>query len=112
MILTNLFGFSHSLLVDMPQKMIHNRCHGLHVLIEVNQVFRIAIIDLFCHNIGYFSRIRTESEAMEKPLEYMQVMARPMVLSREGKRPIRWTSPYPGKKVSTLARYRCHKFCI
>jgi hypothetical protein len=47
---------------------------------------------------GYYVRVSSTSEAREKVLNYISVMARPMVMYQND-HPIQWTPVYAGGKV-------------
>ncbi|XP_023705860.1 voltage-dependent calcium channel subunit alpha-2/delta-3 isoform X6 [Cryptotermes secundus] len=54
-----------------------------------------------CTNKGYYVRVSSTSEAREKVLNYISVMARPMVMYQND-HPIQWTPVYAGGKGNYL----------
>lgn len=55
----------------------------------------------FFHSFsGYYEHIQKSDEIREKVLNYILVMARPLVMY-ESDHPIHWSSVYPGGKVSS-----------
>nr|CAD7199593.1 unnamed protein product [Timema douglasi] len=54
-----------------------------------------------CDNKGYYVRVSSEEEAREKVLNYVSVMARPMVMYQND-HPIQWTPVYTGGKASNI----------
>lgn len=48
--------------------------------------------------IGYYSRVEKPEEAQAKVLQYVAVLARPMVLYQHD-HPVRWTPVYAGNKL-------------
>nr|CAD7262603.1 unnamed protein product [Timema shepardi] len=54
-----------------------------------------------CDNKGYYVRVSSEGEAREKVLNYVSVMARPMVMYQND-HPIQWTPVYTGGKASNI----------
>jgi hypothetical protein len=53
---------------------------------------------------GYYVRVSSTSEAREKVLNYVSVMARPMVMYQND-HPIQWTPVYAGGKVWHLKQH-------
>lgn len=63
------------------------------------------VVHSFEFNIsGYYVRVSSTSEAREKVLNYISVMARPMVMYQND-HPIQWTPVYAGGKVGHLRKY-------
>ncbi|XP_065165704.1 voltage-dependent calcium channel subunit alpha-2/delta-3 isoform X2 [Atheta coriaria] len=54
-----------------------------------------------CENKGYYTRISTETEAMEMVLKYIEVMARPIVMYQND-HPIQWSHVYVGGNADTF----------
>lgn len=50
-----------------------------------------------CAQLGYFARVESPEEAQDKVLQYIAVMARPMVLYQHD-HPVQWTPVYAGGK--------------
>lgn len=63
---------------------------------EVADVKKIK--DMACSNLGYYVHLSTLAEVREQVLNYVPVMARPLVLGGED-RPIIWTQAYADKIV-------------
>lgn len=51
---------------------------------------------LFC--LGYYEHVQTLAEITDKVLNYIKVMARPMIMYQND-HPIQWTPVYAGGKV-------------
>nr|XP_018906930.1 PREDICTED: voltage-dependent calcium channel subunit alpha-2/delta-3 isoform X2 [Bemisia tabaci] len=54
-----------------------------------------------CANKGYFEHIKDFDEIRERVLNYILVMARPMVMYQQD-HPVSWTPAYPGGKANSL----------
>ncbi|KAG8330702.1 Voltage-dependent calcium channel subunit alpha-2/delta-4 [Homalodisca vitripennis] len=54
-----------------------------------------------CNNKGYYEHVKSVEEVTEKVLNYVKVMARPMVMYQND-HPIHWTPVYAGGKTNTL----------
>ncbi|KAJ9576006.1 hypothetical protein L9F63_007106, partial [Diploptera punctata] len=57
--------------------------------------------NIACSNKGYYVRVSSTSEARENVLNYISVMARPMVMYQND-HPITWTPVYAGGKANNL----------
>lgn len=64
---------------------------------EVADVKKIK--DMACSNLGYYVHLSTLAEVREQVLNYVPVMARPLVLGGDD-HPIIWTQTYADKIVS------------
>ena len=57
------------------------------------------VVNCFTLNVaGYYVRVSSTSEVKQKVLNYVSVMARPMVMYQND-HPIQWTPVYAGGKV-------------
>lgn len=63
---------------------------------EVADVKKIK--DMACSNLGYYVHLSTLAEVREQVLQYVPVMARPLVLGGDD-HPIIWTQAYADKIV-------------
>lgn len=76
---------------------------------EVADVKKIK--DLACSNFGYYVHLSTLAEVREQVLNYVPVMARPLVLNGDD-HPIIWTQAYADRMVRPFKRKKTFFFLL